>query len=270
MTLRGVISSEGARSLVIDVHRTAGDDALSAWRLANDVAHELDATINQGWGISGPVGSETNLSAKPPAARVVITLPAAEAQQRYDYTVSAAAVTDYHQRATIVHQLEDVLSQYLTNVDWLPALQWCLDGQFANRAPRFTTDPADYARALEAWRPREQARAELLEPFCAGHHPVKQHELFSEFNLELTPMERAITLVASSDSIHARAISHVLAEPTMPFDQTAAHWREVSGKLIETDWVAKAPLYKFDDPSWLPRVVRGGKAGLLPRSQMLP
>jgi hypothetical protein len=266
MALRSIITPEGS-TIHIDVRRGASDDRWSAWRTAQAIFEELSTSPPGGGTVYPPYGSEGQTESYVPPARANITLPQVIIKQQYG-SVSKCSVVDYRERATLIRQVEEIVSQHTLHVDTLPALNWCLEGQFPARHPRLG-EPGDYERAVREFAPRERARAELLQPFLAGNYPVKLPELFGEFNLELSPLERAVVVASFDGSVHALSVRNVLSEGRADLSLMTAMWTSLTKRLIALDWLSEAKSYPFDDPAWLPRVRRGPKSKLLPGGQHL-
>ena len=273
--MRASINGQGESALRVAIQRTARESRQEAYEIGKAVALDL-ASVGCTWTIEGPSRTPRPPRNAPadyaPRGLMRLVLPTRDSIDLQTRSLTKeCTVVEPAERQRLVQIIEDVLSQYVLQVDTLPTLRWVLRPRFGEPCPagiRFGASDEDREAYDQIKEEHEAWRLELLEPFIAGKYPVKHNDVFSEFHTKLTAIERAAVASAAWGATNAQYVSFSIAAHGLDVPEMRQHWRPLASSLLARDWVVETPRPQHLDSSLAPFVGRGRKSGLLPIDQM--
>jgi len=270
--MRAIIKNNNDTALDISIQRSAADTLADAYDLTREIAAAL---------ASSPLAPATvELSSIPnPGDPIVISLSLPIETRllsrlrsdgvQTDYARAVAVPQDPRARGELVARIEDVIAQYLTRIDAIRAVGWCLQDIRDHRADLFWQEQVPLSQITTLEEEFVVARAELIAPYIEGKYPVRQTELFAEFH-QLPLLEQQIIVATGPSPQVSESILNGQKYSTslLPDSERTALWTQMSARLLQAHWLVAVPPPRWAGGGglWLGR---GQKSRLLPSSQMI-
>jgi len=268
-----VFEHSGDYPLVLSVKRRPGETEAAAMAKRDELADHLRASfphfeVNVAPHSTFRVKQSPDISVTPPLMSFV------GAEQ----LVKVLCAQTVDERAAIVAELEDAVSEHFAQVDTLNMVSWCLRPLKLRLPYRYTSNRfADDLLPLQD--ELERVRLELLQPFLRGKYPIKMADVFSAFWALPTRAREAIDNADSYQSpVTANAFSSDFRTPDGKTDMPAlqAWWRATAQELVAAGWLVpfRGDVTSYNkhalDPAYGPALSKGPKSRLVkPRMMRL-